>query len=497
MPIHEAWLHVLTRKVTPGQPIKVRWALRRTGDPFVPNPDLNAGVVARILIDGLVVATTPPTPTDPAAEQITALQDAVVADISPALAKVIYKIGYHPVSIQIQGIANNYWLGSHLQEVVSVNREIIDSSWWEWTSPEHQEIEWKKPYQMAGRLVNKSAWGIMSTAYLTLSDTGYDGTSVTILGPAGLMNPGTKVPLMSASITKDWEWFVKGVHFPKGPRKKSFVYVVRFTFVDDYGNSYDEVASTEVAVRVTVADKKLVAFAAAWGLTVIAAGYAIAGALAAATIIGGFSAPAFFGLAASFYAAALAAYVIANDPPEPDERFLEQVDLKRLQLPDGFESEAPADRMLVERITRILEADQILTRIHGRLLGARSAQSSEGTKMQASAYVEAERLLVEHVEALPRTAEAALRELSSVVASDPFQEAARAWSDGDLSEEVRRHMIELGALQEAIDDFDAVVTTREGAEMLLAGWPFGGIIEALQEFARAVQSESPTALEGN
>lgn len=494
MSVHEAWIHVMTRTVVPGQPISVRWALRRTSDTYAFNADLKAGVIAQVLIDGLLAYTSPPTPVDPSAEQTIAPQEALLADFSPSLEKVVYKTGYHPVSLHLRGIANNYWLASQLQEVVRVRRETIDSSWWEWISPLHQELEWKTSYSMTGRLVNKSAWGLMSTAYLTLTDTGYDGASLSTLGPTGLMNLGTKVPLVSAPITKDWAWFVKGAHFPKGPRHKSFVYVVEFTFLDNYGNSYEAVASSEVSVRVSVSDKKLAAFAVAWGLTVTAAGFALAGAAAAATIIGGIAAAPLFATAAGFYAAALIAYVVANDPPEPDERFLERVEVSRLELQGGFEREASAIRLLVELIGRVLTADGVLTEIHGRLLGARLADNIEGVQLQTQAYEDVERLLIDGVAVLPETIERVIGELGPTLASERFQEAARVWVQEGLPENIRQEMIDGGISEAGIDDFDAVVSSREGGELIMSGSPLAVVLEGVERFSQTVRAETANIL---
>ncbi len=189
--------------------------------------------------------------------------------------------------------------------------EPIKADWWGWSGQNPQNQAWKEEYTVSGTFTNKGSTKIQDFAVTIFEDAANVGTTnLNLVLPAGTA-PGATTP-----IKKDWQWFVPGVWYVKGPLYKEFHYKALMTAKDVVGNPYVPTNSADLIVFVNVSKIKRTSGAYAMGAAASAA------AMAASIFL--------IVPAAAAYAAASAAGAVALDPPEPDPNYQERVPLPPL-----------------------------------------------------------------------------------------------------------------------------------------------------------------------
>jgi len=194
--------------------------------------------------------------------------------------------------------------------------------------------------------------------------------------------------LASAEFTQDWVWFDQFFLIQNGSLTREFPYTVRFSAVDEFRNSYGNLISDQLAMSISVAVEKRLEFATASAGQIAAVAVA---ALALAALAGVYTiatAPFLFATAGGLESGARLAQAAANDPPAPDQRFMESFDPSLTSLPDMTAEPAAFNNLLlfVALAKRILESRLGLYQIEGRLIGARNAKSTEGLDLQTADY---------------------------------------------------------------------------------------------------------------
>jgi hypothetical protein len=207
----------------------------------------------------------------------------------------------------------------------------------------------------------------------------------------GPIAPRTSMPHVFSIPAKDWEWMLGWPTYAASanPHFKYFNYTAYVRMVDVFGNSYKEIPSPGVEIEVKV-DSKKERYASAAAASALAAASLAASALVATASI--FGIPAAAGLAAAAtlaWGAAASAAKNAHDPPAPDPAFLDRVDVvvPRTDTIAGVDPSLPSERLWRE-VLHVMAADEALTFVHGKLLGASQADSAEGRQMQTLRYLE-------------------------------------------------------------------------------------------------------------
>jgi hypothetical protein len=372
-----AWIH-------PGEPIPVTvsfWALD-------PQLDLGSGCRIRILNgtdellvlpeDGGYLPYTSTTSTGLTAD-IGSL-DAVIQPPAPSSGPGIrlYKIGLHNLEVEVT--TNGTDSGPYTDSFpLYIFPELVDSSWWSWNSPISSFADWKQDYVLSGTCTNRSLWSGMQfiLELQEQQDSGAFDTNSVISSPHLEIQESSPV-LQFPSISQQWEWLEPGVWVQKGVLSHDFNYTVDMYLLDDYGNQYLPVESSEAEVGVNVSSKKLglatgalAAFLAATVLTIVAGFFPWVGIAAAAA-----------GIAASVLGAQ------ALDPRPPSPRFLEVVEPASYVLPKHIRSskdrpEAAEFFLILFDMLACLEA---LVEVEARFRGAQESKSATGIKLQRTTY---------------------------------------------------------------------------------------------------------------
>jgi hypothetical protein len=348
-----------------GQTIEVRqWACG--GDPVsafrpvsfvetVPVPTLSKPFIGRdnVDIDGLTLGAT--------VEVMVAAQDGTIKEISLLVAddktlKAPLQAALAPgdkVKAR-QGLCQSL-SGFSSEQTATV--EPILPDWWQWTGANPRNEAWKEDFVVSGTFKNKGGTPIEDCEIAFFEDAANPGST-----SHSLVSPGQSVPGATDTINKDWQWFVPGICFVKGPTHKIFNYRAVISGTDVAGSPYPETSSPNLMVFVNVSKVKRTAG------TYSMATAASAAAMAASVIL--------IVAAGVAYGLAVVAGEVASDPPEPDPDFRRQVALPPL-------GEVPAtgpDRTLIramrlgERVMRIELAKSL---IEGRRLGALSAEDAD------------------------------------------------------------------------------------------------------------------------
>jgi hypothetical protein len=237
--------------------------------------------------------------------------------------------------------------------------------------------EWKESYQVAGTFRNSGAceW----TFDHELEQIDQDGSSITLFHGQETVPTNLSSPLVSfPPIKQDWRWFLENVWVPVGPTTKQFRYRVAFTITDAYGNFYPTQFCSGYFVIVSVSDEKL----ALSDNAVIS--QASAGALAIASAILPWLSIA--ATAAGITAAVFGSY--AEDPPEPDFRFRKLVIHSKFRFPNGAHADERLSTLIrfFELICNTVRYLEDLTKIEGRLMGARLKKDHSGLTIQKRSY---------------------------------------------------------------------------------------------------------------
>jgi hypothetical protein len=489
--------HVLTSftingSVVPGQPLSLTWG----AEGFLESYNLGQ-VTATISLDNQVLYTSTPIP------YITGVFDVVTNALiggtgpqnvtidppqNPAVASSLYKIGAKALTLTLTASQGGSFTD---QETLTVVPESVNASWWTWTSPP-SDVAWKQAYTPAGTFTNHSQWAAASATLTLYEDENFaePGKAHDTVTTDAAVPPGTSVDRSFASITQNWSWIVPGAWIVTGPGSKVFVYTAHFTVKDQYGNGYPEVISPMLPVTVTVSGLKIGLGATAQGL--------VAGALAAAVAaIFDFGVTA--AVATALYAGASAAGAGANDPPEPDPNFLERIPLIVPALPQTLSQDNRFTKLipLLESIDFILAAQDVLSQIQGRLMGARRANNAEGIRLQTASYQETLRGIAAAAARLPNEAAEAVQAInaSGLFMSPQFSQALQTWQMTGLPADARQRLHDAGLSDDALLHLQTAIKDERLAMQL---HDFAGnlqqVTQALERFSLNLQKQTLVVL---
>ncbi len=243
------------------------------------------------------------------------------------------------------------------------------------------------------------------------------------------------------NITKNWTWIIPGVWIqnPEQPLSKWFNYSVRVSYSDSYANVYPDIVLGQylsLDILVTAAKKD-------YGIGAVAA-------LAAGLIVGIFS----FGIGTAVGTALAAGLgVQAMDPPQPDPRFREHVQIPEEQTESTTVDERfPAFISFLNAVNSAVETIDALGDIRNRLLGARLAKDKAGIKLQRESYGSAIRVLHNFGVRIASQTESAVNFVKNDKRfnSSALEQTIRRWQRGGIPTSVRHTLLEQGCTIECM-----------------------------------------------
>jgi hypothetical protein len=472
--------------ILPDQPIQVTWCVDSWTSGFGDPGEFSLQVslllpsgVSVLIYDG---SASPVRPTFPAAdffdtgEQVTNISPPT----EPAVSAELYGVGVHNLYVTLQ--ASNYHPTSPDPFLTRLMKlQVIPDprigAWWDWTVPGNLSgsESWGTTYEVCGTLTNKGS-GMSSDAVqlnsLLLKQTDDAGNiaSWNATLPSG--------PLVLGASTSDcwpikqsWSWEDPLTYYPSGPRSRQFTYVAEFSF--SYVSSGTPYPATDsvvpLVIVVGVPDMKWLE--AEFAFSAQAEAVTLAAAAFVCAILGGPACAYIFGTAAGLEGAADRAHNAAQDPPEPDFRYLQVAHHRPAEAPgpapDG--GRLPETSAVVALFDRILSTLDDLWQSYARLLGARIDQSEEGIHLQRGALDSAASDLDRYLPALPAATVAAVKEQ----AADPAFTQPRldtliaTWHRQGIPTEVGKHWTDaglpsglLGQLERAIREPDVAQATH-------------------------------------
>lgn len=377
--------------VAPGEPVQLVWSFDAG---FI---DVGDTVTARIEYQGRTLYTSPVTSLD---EDRTVPPQSVSMVLVPEQAALFYVIGPRVLRLAVTGDGHSPGpYGS--KAICTVAAELLYPpwQWWEWTTPTATSRDWKQDYDLRGRFRNHCSFTTISAGRVALTEDTRNAhgsleqpdVEVGAWDLPGLAAPGAVAEHHFAIPAKTFKWMMDGPAYAPSAEahEKIYDYTATLEFTDIYGNNYGPLVIPGPTVTVKVADKKEHYAAAATAAAATAAALAVSAAIAAGTVCGLPAAAALGAAAGVATAVAAAAASKAQDPPEPDPDFMTNVEVVAPALRPVGDPQDPAWEIrnsLGECVMRLIAEDDALTAVHGKLLGARAAQSSEGVERQTAAY---------------------------------------------------------------------------------------------------------------
>jgi hypothetical protein len=415
--------------VVPGQPIPAEWFFANLSGRL----DLGTGYKVRILFEDTGIYSSDDDPQlDPrrlagsdflaigSLASFEAAHERVLvpaASCNSALGQSLYTFGQRALRLEVT--TNGRDRGPYVAtDTLTVVPEAVHM-WWTWPAQPDSTpglavplYRWKQYYNIIGDFTNHSPHVRMHLEAVLKEQEEMSGPIKRRSYPAHDIDAGgsktVSLPLPNP-IAQDWKWFDQKFSYPSaGPTSKTFYYTAELTMRDCYGNPFSAVSSDLAVVVQVSADKVNLgagAFAAQISAWVLAA-------LSKVPVIGWI-----FGIGATAAGAtALALGSAALDPPEPNSRYLERVEVEDDTVPAALlteESFRPLGEFLghVEYVANALVA---LSEIESRLQGARIAKSKRGTRAQALRYREVLSDVLDRISRLPQLTEESVRSLESM-----------------------------------------------------------------------------------
>jgi hypothetical protein len=424
--------------VLPGQQPVTNWSLANDCS------DLEK-VSATIISGGSTLYTSAP-------QAVTPLGRAGEEQVTFKPPASLWTIGQHPMELHVTatGMPGKSWVHTAF---LHVNGEFPRFRF-TWTGP--GTTPWKRVYFVSGTLTNSSSFSAMTPAGITITEaTSTPGVTaegtISVSPPAAPILPGGTAILSIPTRLQSWTWINPLTFQLAGPTAATFRYTVTFTLTDEFGNLYPAPSPTSMpvlTVMVAVPASKL-AFQAL-------AAKELAGAMAAlAAAVGLASAAAIFAFA--LWGSAIWHKGQADDPPVPDFRYDEQVTVapRRFDFPgDDTSAWTGPVATVVDLLERARVADEAMTLIHAKILGARVDRAAEALRMQIDDYRAALARLGGAIEHLPNAAALAAEAMRTDHRWDADQLAVDvdAWRSGRSVEEIRRLWLENGLGEDAFED---------------------------------------------
>jgi hypothetical protein len=244
------------------------------------------------------------------------------------------------------------------------------------------------------------------------------------------------------------------------------------------------VSSTKIALADTAATAALVAI-----------GFLIAAALAAAHIISFIGAAVALALAGIAEAVSLGAGGFALDPPVPDFKYHESVAIIPTVFPQQVNALPKGLQTTFELVARILASLGALSQIEGKLIGAAIDGDLDGLRLQTASQEQALRIVALAAAHLPMAVSDAVAGLRADSLFAPLFAAARQravlrrWRRSGVDENVRLLWRAEGLPNERLVDLERAIASFdipvESVDDLLTR-----LAQALQQVAEGVDRES-------
>jgi hypothetical protein len=494
---HNAYvlLDVKTPTIVPGMPASVEWSIYF---PRSESFDLGGTVIAEIYLmpDDARVYVSPEIPYEP--------NEKLIKPVTLSIPDYLYKIGTKTVLLEVTGDGEDP--GPYRADgSLTIVRERLAPDWWEWKVPVSNNVNWKESYTLRGNFINQSRWVQMNNIDIQLSEWNKtDDPSMTFNPKARenirALDHDESKAITFPAIKQDWGWFsIPTFIFKEGQGDKDFVYRVTFSLEDSFGNTYPEVESTFVSYHVKVSDQKIaasIAAATAFGLSVF---YAAAAALAAAGIFTAWAAGPAAATSAFFASAAATSGAIANDPPEPDPRFLETIVPRPVAIPKVlYIGSDPGLVPLLQLIWDILASVEVLSPIQGRFIAARNANNIDGIRIQKTSYINIVSRLGDYISQLRETMSYAKETIGE---SFPLPENIPMMLDKiqkeDLPRDVCKILINSGVSDEVLLELESIIQHPSSLDKIRTINPYNGIeriVSVLDFLVQGIKQETPVIL---
>lgn len=471
--------------VVPGQPIPISWEI------WSANLTLDIGKITATIADGNNLLYTSPSPVPYVVQGNSGDSGLQTLILPPDKAQDLYKIGSKTLHLELTGTgkdAGPYATDGDL-EVIPEN---VNQSWWEWGGPASpRSVGWKEGYSLAGVFHNYSKYSQMTTNLALFDDTG--------------ANPGNQLPVVprgtpinvnfTPEIKQQWEWMLPFVWQIDGPTEKTFDYTVEMTLADSYGNTYQKAVSSRYRVHVKVSDEKVVLAGGALLNMVAAADLAIA---ALAAIPWWPVVAVLTGLASLALSIAQGLGLGAQDPPVPDSRFREPVQVIYPEIPPALaaDSRGAALGSVLILMGRIAAADAALSQIEGRLLGARLARDPQGAQMQRASYQQVVNQMATDSDSLLGVIGAI--PVDNVISPPALANTVTTWQQQGVPSDAHQQLSQAGMSEGAIAQIDQAIRNPTVARQAATGLipTLGLAAVALGGYVRGVQRRTPAVLAG-
>lgn len=385
--------------------------------------------------------------------------------------------------------------------VIAMVPELVGSSWFSWQGVPSSEIRWKQDgYTLGGTILNRSRWSSFSFQPNLHEEP--------VVAPGGTLAhdygapPGAPLAVAHAgsaecfwpAITQAWmPWFDRATLIVSDDRSRRYRYSVQLTATDEYANPY-VIASDPVDISITVAEWKIDDVNAAF-FSQAAAGVVLAGAVIAG--ITGLLGAALAAVAGVLEGAAQILAGAALDPPEADPHFEVVEELAPQPRPRAARaSEVTNLAAIGAALTMLAEGQGVLSRTHGRLLGALLAGDKPAARLQAQQYG---RVVFQMTEALTSLLAdlAAAAAVFDTAGYDPVKAASqlRKWRARGLPKRTVATLRKHGLSVKAINGLDLAVRNPQLAMFALD--PVAVISSAANALARvtlALRDQAPRVM---
>jgi hypothetical protein len=433
--------------------------------------------------------------------------------IPSAVANQFWQFGAHNLmlSISVTGTAPT---PAPIQATFRVDPEPAGVVTFAWFTPP-AGASWRRPYPVAGRFSNNSRVSAMTIAGGTAMETEPSLALATTLG----LSPSVFGTIAAATLgtagtqmrTQSWEW-MNAVNYANGPASITVSYDMSFTFRDAFGNIYpgpfSGTSSVVVRIPLTKRDDAHVSFGAMIAALSLAAMAAIFAITALTTPYPANLVPAI--AAAIFAVAAVAALGIsiwyrakAYDPPLPDFDYTERIAFAPPELPPLHPEAANSPLIqslhaLQHLMQRIRQADEMMYRIHRKMIGAHTDGAEELLRLHAEDYEKHYRMLKRSASLFPDAIsefEQAFRS-SGIVKEEDVIHVLREWKEKDVPDSARH------AWKEADLSEDTLMRLSEAVRQIesMPGSVFDPLYQlamTLSESLKARESENQDILNLN
>lgn len=447
-----------TDAVVPGQPVPIGWRFFWLKPEGVTATHVTAEVY--LVAGNVLLYRSPRTPLTAIGRRVdSGEQAAMIQPPTPGgAANALYALGVKPLRIDVL-VEGTSIIFSEFADLEVLRDDLGQWGWGDVTSEPpatrvtvpvvfpfspYYRVVINHRFTITGRMFNRSRGRVTTTGSVTLIENDEGSSTMRKLETSAFhVAPGGDQEIAFEPITKNWGWLIPGIWTRNysEPLHKTFIYGVHVTIADPFGNAYPETrAPGDLRILVEVNDEKR--------------GY-LSGALSALAV--GVIA-AIFSFGAGLGAGqALAAGLgkKAQDPPDPDPRYRDPVDLGSNDIPPPPTKLPPKSPMrglwrLLALGRRAMYLIDALGDIHNRILGAALAGDDRALRRQRDAYRAADRVLQETVAVLVDSTSAVASELSRTpeLSADAVERTLRTWQREGLPAAACRQLVESGCTSE-------------------------------------------------